>query len=73
MKHFFESINAPYVAEVTTTLFFALFVAVLLWCLRPGARKKYEEAANLPLEEGDLDSDVREKQPDSDRKQRENS
>jgi len=28
-----------------------LFAGVLVYALRPGARKKFEEAANIPLKE----------------------
>jgi len=31
--------------------FMAVFVGVLIYALRPSARKKFEQAAHLPLEE----------------------
>jgi cytochrome c oxidase cbb3-type subunit 4 len=36
-----------------TVLFFLLFIAIVWWAYHKDNRKKYEEAANLPFEEGD--------------------
>jgi len=33
--------------------FFAFFVAITLWTLRPNAKKKYEDHGNIPLKEND--------------------
>ena len=29
----------------------AVFVAVVVWAFRPGSKKHYEDAANIPLKE----------------------
>ncbi|HEX8980093.1 MAG TPA: cbb3-type cytochrome c oxidase subunit 3 [Parasulfuritortus sp.] len=36
-----------------TVLFFLLFIAIVWWAYHKDNRKKYEDAANLPFEEGD--------------------
>ena len=33
--------------------FFAFFVGITLWTLRPNAKKKYADHANIPLKEND--------------------
>ncbi len=32
-------------------LFFALFVGVLIWLYRPGAKDKFKKLGNIPLED----------------------
>jgi len=32
---------------------FAFFIGVVIWVFRPGARKKYEEPANIPFRHED--------------------
>lgn len=36
-----------------TVLFFLLFIAIVWWAYHKDNREKYEDAANLPFEEGD--------------------
>ena len=33
--------------------FFGFFIAMLVWVLRPGMTKKFEEFGNIPLKEKD--------------------
>ncbi len=39
--------------EVVTVLSFASFVGIVAWALHPGNRERFEEAARLPLDEGE--------------------
>jgi cytochrome c oxidase cbb3-type subunit IV len=41
------------IGAAVTVLFFLLFIAIVWWAYHKDNRKKYEEAANLPFEEGD--------------------
>jgi len=40
-----------FVATVWTPIFFAIFVAVLVYALRPANRRKFDDAARMPLRE----------------------
>jgi len=40
-----------FVATVWTPIFFAIFVAVLAYALWPTNRKKFDDAAKMPLRE----------------------
>lgn len=33
-------------------IFFGFFVAMLVWIYRPGSRKTYDDAANIPFKKG---------------------
>ncbi len=48
MKSFFASADAGMVGLL---FFFAFFCAVLIWVMRPGSKKKYDEHAEIPLNE----------------------
>ncbi len=48
MKHLFAS---PDLGLIGLLFFFAFFCAVVVWTLRPGARKDYQEHANIPLDD----------------------
>ena len=39
--------------EVVTVVSFVTFVAIVAWAAHPGNRTKFDEAARLPLEDGD--------------------
>lgn len=39
-------------AEVALVLFLVAFVAIVLWIFRPGAKRRMEEDARLPLDDG---------------------
>jgi cytochrome c oxidase cbb3-type subunit 4 len=39
--------------EVVTVVSFATFVAIVAWAAHPGNRAKFDEAARLPLDDGD--------------------
>ncbi|HET9471811.1 MAG TPA: cbb3-type cytochrome c oxidase subunit 3 [Usitatibacter sp.] len=39
--------------EVVTVVSFATFVAIVAWAVHPGNRAGFDEAARLPLEDGD--------------------
>ena len=39
--------------EVVTVVSFGTFVAIVGWAVHPGNRAGFEEAAQLPLEDGD--------------------
>lgn len=41
------------VREVVTVVSFVSFVGIVVWVLDPGKREHFEEAARLPLEDGD--------------------
>lgn len=41
------------VREVVTVVSFVSFVGILAWVLDPRKRERFEEAARLPLEDGD--------------------
>jgi cbb3-type cytochrome oxidase subunit 3 len=43
--------DVTFMREAVTVLSFAAFVAILVFVLHPGNRKRYEEAARLPLDE----------------------
>lgn len=50
MKEIFASADAGLIGLL---FFFVFFCAVVLWTFRPGAKKKYEDNANIPLNEDD--------------------
>ena len=39
--------------EVVTVVSFVSFVGIVAWVLDPGKRERFEEAARLPLEDGE--------------------
>jgi cytochrome c oxidase cbb3-type subunit IV len=39
--------------EVVTVVSFATFIAIVAWAAHPGNRAKFDEAARLPLDDGD--------------------
>lgn len=41
--------------EVTTVVSFATFVGIVFWAVYPGNKERFEQAARLPLDEGDGD------------------
>ena len=44
--------NVHHFAHIWGLVYFvALFVVVLVYALRPGAKKKFDEAARIPLKE----------------------
>lgn len=47
------------IGAVVTVVFFVLFIAIVWWAYHKDNRQKYEEAANLPFEEGDEGPDNR--------------
>lgn len=47
------------IGAIVTVVFFVLFIAIVWWAYHKDNRQKYEEAANLPFEEGDEGSDNR--------------
>lgn len=47
------------IGAIVTVLFFVLFIAIVWWAYHKDNRQKYEEAANLPFEEGDEGPDNR--------------
>ena len=50
MKEIFASAD---VGLIGLLFFFIFFCGVTLWTFRPKAKKKYEEMANIPLNDGD--------------------
>jgi len=48
MKEIFAN---PAMGLLGLMFFFAFFCAVLLWVLRPGAKKKYKQDAEIPFKE----------------------
>lgn len=48
MKQFFAD---PNFGLIGLLFFFTFFCVVALWTFRPGAKKKYDEHAQIPLEE----------------------
>ncbi|TCJ16293.1 cbb3-type cytochrome c oxidase subunit 3 [Parasulfuritortus cantonensis] len=41
------------IGSVVTVVFFLLFVGIVWWAYHKDNRQKFEDAANLPFEEGD--------------------
>ncbi|HXZ49447.1 MAG TPA: cbb3-type cytochrome c oxidase subunit 3 [Usitatibacter sp.] len=39
--------------EVVTVVSFATFVGIVAWAVHPGNRKRFEEAARMPLDDED--------------------
>lgn len=39
--------------ELTTVVSFATFVGIVAWAAYPGNKERFEQAARLPLDEGD--------------------
>jgi len=39
--------------EVVTVLSFASFAGIVAWAVHPGNRQRFEEAARMPLDEGE--------------------
>lgn len=52
MKSFFAN---PDLGLIGLLFFFAFFTAVLIWTFRPGAKKDYQDQANIPLEENEAE------------------
>lgn len=50
MKEFFAS---PDLGLIGLLFFFIFFCGLTLWTYRSGAKKKYEEHGNIPLQETD--------------------
>jgi len=48
MKSFFAN---PDLGLIGLLFFFVFFSAVFLWTFRPGAKKQYQDHANIPLDE----------------------
>lgn len=48
MKSFFAN---PDLGLIGLLFFFLFFCGVLVWVFRPGSKKKYEQNANIPLDE----------------------
>lgn len=48
MKHFFADASLGLIGLL---FFFIFFSVVALWTFRPGAKGKYQEHAQIPLEE----------------------
>lgn len=38
---------------IVTVVAFLLFIGIVLWAYRPGSRQQFDEAACLPLHEGE--------------------
>lgn len=47
MKSFFAN---PDLGIIGLLFFFGFFCAMLAWTFRPGAKKKYQEHANIPFD-----------------------
>jgi len=45
--------DAGTLGSLITVLFFLLFIGIVWWAYHKDNRKKYEDAARLPFEEGD--------------------
>ena len=50
MKHFFAD---PDLGLIGLLFFFPFYCLVTLWTLRPGAKKKYQDHGNIPLQENE--------------------
>lgn len=50
MKTFFAN---PDLGLIGLLFFFLFFCIVLVWTFRPGAKKRYEDHGNIPLNDGD--------------------
>ncbi|MGH1377937.1 MAG: cbb3-type cytochrome c oxidase subunit 3 [Alphaproteobacteria bacterium] len=50
MKQIFASADFGLVGLI---FFFVFFCGILLWTLRPGAKKTYKEHGNIPFQEGE--------------------
>lgn len=48
MKHFFAN---PDLGLIGLLFFFFFFCSVLVWTFRPGAKKNYEQHAQIPLDD----------------------
>lgn len=44
---------AGLIGSIVTLLFFLLFIGIVWWAYHKENRSKFDEAANLPFEEGD--------------------
>jgi cbb3-type cytochrome oxidase subunit 3 len=52
MKELFASSSYGIVGLI---IFVAFFVGILIWVLRPGAKAKFQDHANIPLKDEDND------------------
>jgi cytochrome c oxidase cbb3-type subunit 4 len=41
-----------FIREAVTVISFAAFIAIVAWAVHPGNRSRFEEAARLPVEDG---------------------
>jgi cytochrome c oxidase cbb3-type subunit 4 len=44
--------DAGFLGSVMTVFFFLVFVAIVWWAFHKGNKQKFEDAANLPFQEG---------------------
>ncbi len=53
MKEFFAN---PDLGLIGLLFFFIFFCTIFLWTFRPGAKGKYQEHANIPLDENEAET-----------------
>lgn len=51
-KEVMANLNSPWFPTIGLFLFFSVFISATLWTMRKESHKIYDEASNLPLEDG---------------------